>query len=96
MRALPSGAWSDDPDPPPSPNPPFAARWMMLAEPVAHVFTHFSLALRVHATHVGVDDSPPGDGEWWPIAALDDAGLPTLFAKAAQVAMKEGIGDARH
>ena len=23
------------------------------------------------------------DGEWWPIAALDQAGLPTLFAKAA-------------
>ena len=25
-----------------------------------------------------------GEGEWWPLADLDAAGLPTLFAKAAR------------
>ena len=28
-------------------------------------------------------------GEWWPIAELDAAGLPTLFARAAQLAVEE-------
>jgi A/G-specific adenine glycosylase len=26
-------------------------------------------------------------GQWWPLARLADAGLPTLFAKAARIAM---------
>jgi A/G-specific adenine glycosylase len=28
-----------------------------------------------------------GEGEWWPIARLDEAGLPTVFAKAARLAI---------
>jgi A/G-specific adenine glycosylase len=32
-----------------------------------------------------------GEGEWWPVADIDDAGLPTVFARAARqaVAVKE-------
>jgi A/G-specific adenine glycosylase len=26
-------------------------------------------------------------GEWWPLGELDNAGLPTLFAKAARLAI---------
>lgn len=83
MRALPSGAWSDAPDP----TPPINAEWRTLAEPVGHVFTHFSLALHVHHAHV--DAAPDGEGEWWPIDRLDEAGLPTLFARAAAAVRKE-------
>ncbi|KKW93570.1 A/G-specific adenine glycosylase [Sphingobium chungbukense] len=91
MRALPSSEWNDAPDG----TPPLVARWRRVAEPVAHVFTHFSLALTVHHAHVGQDVTPPGDGEWWPVAEIGRAGLPTLFARAAEAAMKEGKKDAR-
>ena len=91
MRALPSSEWNDAPDA----MPPLSARWRQAAEPVAHVFTHFSLALTVHHAHVGQDVTPPGEGEWWPVAEIGKAGLPTLFARAAEVAMKERIDDAR-
>jgi A/G-specific adenine glycosylase len=86
MRALPSSDWGDAPDP----TPPVEADWSTLAEPVAHVFTHFALALRVHHAHLDAEDiEPQGDGEWWPIEQLADAGLPTLFARAAQAVRKE-------
>jgi len=91
MRALPSSEWNDAPDA----TPPLSARWRQAVEPVAHVFTHFSLALTVHHAHVGQDETPPGEGEWWPVAEIGKAGLPTLFARAAEVAMKERMDDAR-
>jgi A/G-specific adenine glycosylase len=28
-----------------------------------------------------------GEGEWWSLDMLDEAGLPTLFAKAARLAV---------
>jgi A/G-specific adenine glycosylase len=34
-----------------------------------------------------VAHDPAFAGEWWAIARLDDAGLPTLFAKAARLAL---------
>lgn len=53
---------------------------------VTHVFTHFRLTLDVQrASAEGVD--PHITGEWWPIDRLHEAGLPTVFAKAAQLAM---------
>ncbi len=90
MRALPSSAWSDAPDA----TPPMVADWATLAEPVAHVFTHFSLALAVHHAHV--EKPPPGEGEWWPIVRLTNAGLPTLFARAAKAVMEDEEADARN
>ncbi|HKY79926.1 MAG TPA: A/G-specific adenine glycosylase [Sphingobium sp.] len=91
MRALPSSDWSAGPDP----TPPLPARWSRLDEPVQHVFTHFSLALSVHVAHVPQDSVPPGEGEWWPLARMDEAGLPTLFRRAAEAAMKESAVHAR-
>lgn len=86
MRALPSSDWGEAPDA----TPPVAAAWHRLPQPVAHVFTHFSLALTVHVAHVGRDAAPAGEGEWWPIDRIDQAGLPTLFRRAAEAAMMEG------
>ncbi len=85
MRALPSSDWGDAPDS----APPVVARWKTLAEPVGHVFTHFSLALTIHVAHVAEESMPPGEGEWWPLDQLEDAGLPTVFRRAALAAMKE-------
>ena len=49
---------------------------------VRHSFTHFDLELCV-AVYAG-KAAPDGEGEWWPLGDIDKAGLPTLFAKAAQ------------
>lgn len=87
MRALPSSDWSDMPDA----TPPMEGHWRTIEAAVDHVFTHFSLALRVHHAHV--DGQPAGEGEWWPVAQIDEAGLPTLFARAADAVRKDG--DAR-
>ena len=83
MRALPSSEWSDRPDA----TPPMAGDWRTIDAPVDHVFTHFSLALRVHRAHV--DGQPAGEGEWWPVARIDEAGLPTLFARAVDAVRKD-------
>ena len=85
MRALPSSDWNAAPEA----APPLPAKWTTLADPVAHVFTHFSLSLTVHVAHLPLDITPPGDGEWWPLDQIAEAGLPTLFRRAAEVAMKE-------
>ncbi len=49
---------------------------------VHHVFTHFSLDLAIVAVA-----QPQGDGWWQPIAALADAGLPTLYRRAAETVL---------
>ena len=79
MRALPDDGWSAQADG--NGAPPFAADWCE-AGVVRHGFTHCELALSVA---IGEGD-PPGEGEWWPLDRLDEAGLPTLYAKAAKLA----------
>ena len=55
---------------------------------VTHVFTHFRLTLEVvRATLAPGCVLPPG-AQWWPVAALDSAGLPTLFVKAARLVLR--------
>ena len=51
---------------------------------VRHVFTHFSLDL-----HVVPRAEPKGEGWWHPIDRLADAGLPTLYLRAAEIALGE-------
>ena len=82
MRALPDDGWSARSDG--SGEPPFAADWQILPLTVGHVFTHFSLSLKVAVTSLRADANPPCDGEYWPVKSLDKAGLPTLFNKAAK------------
>ncbi len=83
MRGLPTSDWSAAPDA----TPPVLADWRTLADPVDHIFTHFSLALHVH--HAQVDAQPPGEGEWWPVERIDEAGLPTLFRRAADAVVEQ-------
>ncbi|MDG5747075.1 A/G-specific adenine glycosylase [Qipengyuania sp. XHP0207] len=75
MRALPDDGWSARGNGQGGPD----------GEPlglVRHGFTHFDLELSV-LRH----DAPLGEGEWWALDQLDEAGLPTLFAKAARLAL---------
>ena len=75
MRALPGGAWDG------TEAPPIDADWRSIGA-VRHVFTHFALTLDIQAATLAKPEATP-DGEWWPIAALAEAGLPTLYARAA-------------
>jgi len=81
MRALPDDAWSARGDG--DADAPVSGAWKA-AGVVRHSFTHFDLELGV-AVHAGDDAAPEGEGEWWPLSSIEDAGLPTLFAKAARL-----------
>jgi A/G-specific adenine glycosylase len=85
MRALPDDGWSakgDGAEAPLMPGP-----WTS-AGSVRHSFTHFDLELQL-MLYSGSDwDSlSANEGEWWALDRLDEAGLPTLFAKAARLAL---------
>ena len=60
---------------------PFAAPWTRLAEPVAHVFTHFSLRLAVFAA-AAPDAAPPQGMSFVAPDEIDAAGFSTLMRKA--------------
>ena len=75
MRALPDDGWNARSD-------GSGAGAGAVLGMVRHGFTHFDLELEVVVGGIAT-----GDGEWWPLDRLDDAGLPTLFAKAARLAL---------
>lgn len=83
MRALPSDEWTREPSA--TATPPIPGQWRIAPDSVRHIFTHFALTLSVALAN----DAAGHDavGEWWPIDRLDDAGLPTVFAKAARIAL---------
>lgn len=85
MRALPDDGWSARADG--HGEAPVSGAWKA-AGVVRHGFTHFDLELGV-AVHAGTAPEPTGEGEWWPLETLDEAGLPTLFAKAAQLVLAQ-------
>ena len=81
MRALPTTDWSENLDAP----PPFSGEWRRYGM-VTHIFTHFRLNLSVMGIEAESGCKLPFVGEWWPKSQIEEAGLPTLFAKAAQMA----------
>ncbi len=89
MRALPTGPWTDDR--PALADAPVATDWRMLNSSVSHVFTHFALELALAVGRWDAQTMPPA-GEWWPVAEIDSAGLPTVFAKAARAIREAGCG----
>ena len=78
MRALPTGPWTEQD--PGLAGAPMAADWRPVGR-VSHVFTHFALELAL----VAAGATGEAEGEWWPVDRLEEAGLPTLFAKAAML-----------
>jgi A/G-specific adenine glycosylase len=77
MLGFPTGSWADAVDP--GDGAPAEAEWVE-AGAVDHVFTHFALTLRLFCAPAA--DREAGD-LWWPVDRLDEAGLPTVFAKLA-------------
>ena len=71
MAALPGGDWTEADQGGESP-----------LGTVTHVFTHFRLNLRVERR-----SEPVGEGWWHPLDELENAGLPTLYRRAAEVAL---------
>ena len=81
MRALPTGPWTADP--PGLADAPLAAGWTLRDTTVAHGFTHFDLQLALATARVERHQAGE-DAIWWPVESLHEAGLPTVFAKAAR------------
>jgi A/G-specific adenine glycosylase len=74
MAALPGSDWSAEP-PPPSPR---------VLGTVRHVFTHFALDLSIERRSEG-----PAGGWWQPLDRLAEAGLPSLYRRAAELALAD-------
>lgn len=85
MRALPDDNWRAKSDG--DGIPPFAADWRNCGT-VRHVFSHFALELTVYCV-IADTQIPFSTGEWWPLGQIAEAGLPSLFAKAAQLAIAQ-------
>lgn len=71
MAALPGGEWGEA-----------APDRLNALGTVRHVFTHFSLDL-----HLVVRCEPTSEGWWQPLGRLSEAGLPTLYRRAAELAL---------
>jgi A/G-specific adenine glycosylase len=71
MAGLPGSEWSDE-----------VTERVNALGTVRHVFTHFSLDLRVVPCA-----EAEGEGWWQPLDRLADAGLPTLYRKAVEMAL---------
>jgi A/G-specific adenine glycosylase len=78
MAALPGSEWTDKPQP--------ALRSI---GSIRHVFTHFALDLALETR-----SEPEGEGWWQPLDRLADAGLPTLYRRAIEIALA-ATGNAR-
>jgi A/G-specific adenine glycosylase len=93
MLALPTSDWHEGA--PAMALPDLPGGWQRLNQGVRHVFTHFALELGVARLRLAAPGDPArlakalGPGQWWPLETLTDAGLPTVFARAAQVAMEK-------
>ena len=83
MRALPDDGWSARGDG--HGDPPLAGDWAS-GGAVRHSFTHFDLDLQL-MLYSGDDWArlASKSGEWWPLDRIAEAGLPTLFNKAARL-----------
>jgi A/G-specific adenine glycosylase len=77
MAALPGPEWTDEGLP---------AEGVAIGV-VRHTFTHFALDLRIERSA-----DPVGKGWWQPLDRLADAGLPTLYRRAAELALGADLG----
>jgi A/G-specific adenine glycosylase len=68
---------------------PISGDWVTLNRSVEHVFTHFRLTLTILKQEVPVGVQPPGEGQYWPLGRIGEAGLPTLFAKVVRAVMRD-------
>ncbi len=81
MMEIPSGPWSETPEPRPERHAPLRARWTRLEGEVTHTFTHFHLELVIQKTTAGENFKPGPNCRWVPRAALASEALPTVMKK---------------
>ena len=87
MRALPDDGWSARSDG--ISQAPVNGQWTA-GGVVRHGFTHFDLDLQLMLySGDDLDRLASDSGEWWPLDRIEEAGLPTLFAKAARLALAQ-------
>ena len=84
MRALPDDGWTARQDG--NEKVTLQGHWQELGA-VRHTVSHAHLTLGVK--RLVTDAEPEGNGKWWPLRELDTAGLPTVFANAAALAMAQ-------
>jgi A/G-specific adenine glycosylase len=72
MAALPGDEWTDE----------HSRAGVQAIGTISHTFTHFRLELQVERR-----SDPVGSGWWQPLDGLADAGLPTLYRRAAELAL---------
>lgn len=98
MQALPGTAWQASAADPPAMLAPLAdlpGHWRMADEVVRHVFTHFALDLSILCLRLPARPDAAtlakalGEGQWWPVAQIGQAGLPTLYARAVRAALAQ-------
>ena len=75
MLAFPSSRWEEKVLE--GASAPAQVRWTN-AGSIGHVFTHFALTLHLHCADA---QGEVPEGIWWPVDRLEEAGLPTVFAK---------------
>ena len=92
MRALPDDGWAAGTDG--HAQPPLTGDWQLHENVIQHSFTHFSLEVDVAVYHSDINIYKKYDNQkagwepngaiWWPIDGIEDAGLPTLYAKTVR------------
>ena len=89
MLALPGSEWAEGGGGGGGNDLPAGPRWRLLEDGVRHGFTHFELELKVAVTElVDLQSLPPGiEPIWTSRMDVGTAGLPTLFARAAELAL---------
>ncbi len=84
MAEFPGTEWSADFDLSRAPeDAPLALAWRRTAGEVAHVFTHFALALTVYVGEAPQSRAAPADTRWIAADALAREALPSLMRKVA-------------
>ena len=86
MTALPGTDWATDQ----AFHTPFAADWAVMDDAVSHGFTHFELRLSIARTTIADPLDRIGDQAiiWTSLDALPQAGLPTLYTRAARAVLE--------
>lgn len=89
MLGWPGSLWAEGE---PRPAPPLDADWLEAPAPVRHVFTHFSLTLKV-MTAIVPDHAVPARGTFHSRDEFRPASLPTVMRKAYDAAIyRRGAG----
>lgn len=85
MRGLPDDNWSAKQDGNGlSQSCPDDVRWQVHVNAIQHSFTHFSLEVDLAVYRGGKIVTNNDDNIWWPLEQIEQAGLPTLYAKAVR------------